>query len=65
MIKNFSIPIILFLIGLAFGILGVLFKILHWGWGNFHGGTFLIIASVIQLIAIFIAISKLFHIYRN
>ena len=65
MIKKFSLPIIVFLVGMLFYIAAVLFKILHWGWGVFNGGTLLIIASIIQLIAIVMAIVTLFRIYRN
>lgn len=65
MLKKFVVPLVLFLIGIAFYILGALLKVLHWGLGNFNGATLLIIASIIQFIAIVLAIVTLVKIYRN
>lgn len=65
MFKKFIIPIVLFLVGISFYILGALFKILHWGYEFLNGATLLVIASVFQLLAIIIAISKLIKVYRN
>ena len=65
MLKKFTFSIIVFLIGIAFYILGALFKVLHWGFGAFNPVTLLIIASVVQLFAIILAIVKLIKIYRS
>jgi|TARA_R110002020_G_scaffold199778_3_gene401532 hypothetical protein len=65
MLKKFIVPIIVFLIGIGFYIAAALFKILHWGLGVFNAATFLIIASVIQLIAIILAIIQLLKVYRS
>ena len=64
-IKDFVIPIILFLIGLAFRIVGSLFKILHWEIGFLNGGLLLIVATGFQIIAIVIAILKLISFYTS
>ena len=65
MLKRFIIPIVLFLIGIGFYILGALFKILHWGFGFLNAPNFLIIASLFQLLAISLAILKLLKIYKR
>jgi hypothetical protein len=64
-IKDFIIHLILFLIGVGFYIASALFKILHWGFGFLNGSVLLITASIIQLIAIVIAIIKLISIYKK
>ena len=65
MLKKFIVPIIVFLIGIGFYIAAALFKMLHWGLGAFNASTLLIIASVLQLIAIVLAIIQLLKIYRS
>lgn len=63
--KNFIIPIIIFLIGIGFYILGVLFKILHWQISFLNGAIFIVIASFLQLFAIVISIIKLASAYKS
>ncbi len=65
MFKKFIVPIILFLIGIAFYILGAIFKMLHWGYEFLNAPTLLVIAFVFQLLAIIVAISRLIQEYRH
>ena len=62
--KKFIFPIIIFLIGIGFYIGGALFKILHWQIGFLNGSVLIIIASLLQLLAIILVIIKLIS-YRN
>ncbi|WP_338376657.1 hypothetical protein [uncultured Flavobacterium sp.] len=53
MIKQYKIPLVLFLLGMAGTILGALFKIMHWALAP----ELLIIGMTLQVIAIFILIA--------
>lgn len=52
MINKFKIPLVLFLLGMVFTIIGALFKIMHWP----NASLLLIIGSVTEAIAIIILI---------
>jgi len=58
-IKDLWVPFILFLIGVSFYLVGILFKTTHWEMGIINGDVLFIIASVFQFIAIIMAIIKL------
>lgn len=64
-IKNFIVPLLIFLIGAGFYIIGVLLKILHWQFGFVDGSLVLIIASFVQILAIIVAIYKLILLYKK
>ena len=64
-VKQFTIPIAVFLIGLAIVIIGALIKILHWQIGPITGNHILTIGSFIELFGVFIALVKLIVIYRK
>jgi len=53
MIKQYKIPLVMFLLGMAVTILGALFKIMHWS----LAGELLIIGMTLEVIAIFILIT--------
>ncbi|MEM7087837.1 MAG: hypothetical protein AAF489_16770 [Bacteroidota bacterium] len=62
-LKPFIIPIIIFLVGTSFSILGGLFKILHWSLGPINGGLLLAIGALLELTAIAVIIAVLLRIY--
>lgn len=64
-VKQFIVPIIIFLIGFIFIILGALFKIIHYQIGAITGNYLLSIGSVLKVIALIIAIIKLLSIYNS
>lgn len=49
-------PLVVFLSGMIFTILGALLKILHWTIGPVNGGLLLAIGSVVKIVAIVFAI---------
>ena len=49
-------PMVVFLVGMIFTILGALLKILHWTIGPVNGGLLLAIGAVVKIIAIVFAI---------
>lgn len=53
MIKQYKIPLVMFLLGMAVTILGALFKIMHWSLAV----ELLIIGMTLEVIAIFILIT--------
>lgn len=55
MIKQYKIPLIMFLLGMVITIIGALFKIMHW---PFASGL-LIIGMTLEVIAIFFLIATL------
>jgi hypothetical protein len=52
MIKQYKIPLIIFLLGMATTILGALFKIIHWQFAN----ALLIIGMTLEVIGIILLI---------
>jgi hypothetical protein len=55
MIKQYKIPLILFLLGMAITIMGALFKIMHW---SFASGL-LIVGMILEVVAISFLIATL------
>lgn len=51
-LRNFVLPIIIFLLGMTFNIVGALFKILHWEYGPFNGSSLLTIGSIIEVVSV-------------
>lgn len=62
-LKPFIIPIIIFLVGTSFSIMGGLFRILHWELGTINGGFLLAIGSIVEVIGIVIIIALLLSHY--
>jgi hypothetical protein len=62
-LRQFIIPIIIFLAGTSFGIIGGLFKILHWGLGYFNGSVLIATGSFLEVIGIAIIIVILLRHY--
>ena len=60
-LKQFIIPLILLLAGIALTILGALFKIQHWP----KGELLFTIGAFLEFTALFLAIIKLIKIARN
>lgn len=52
MIKEYKIPLVTFLLGMAFTILGALFKIMHWQFAD----ALLILGMTLEVIGIFLLI---------
>lgn len=63
--KQFVIPIILLLIGLAVISIGVLLKIMHLEWGFITGNLLLAIGTIIKVLALILVIIRLVFVYRN
>ncbi len=63
--KQFVIPIILLLIGLAVISIGALFKILHWEWDFITGDFLLVVGTLIKVLALTLVIIRLIFVYRN
>lgn len=64
-LKQFILPGIVFLIGAAFSIVGVLFKLLHWGLGPINPPLLITISAVLKLVAIVMAIVILLRIRKT
>ncbi|MBL4662332.1 MAG: hypothetical protein JKY22_01935 [Flavobacteriaceae bacterium] len=62
-LKLFIFPIIIFLVGASFSIIGVLFKILHWGFGVISASLFLAIGSLLEVLGIVAIIVVLLRFY--
>jgi hypothetical protein len=60
--KKLILPIIIFLIGLSFALVGALLKILHFEFGFVTGNILLTVGAIIKVIAIVTAIVKLLSI---
>ena len=59
--KTFLIPLILLVAGAAIVILGALFKIMHWQFGN----GVLIFGMVLEVVALVLLILKLLKVYNT
>lgn len=64
-LKPFIFPIICFLLGMSFTIIGALFKIIHFEIGFLSGNILLSISTLFKLVAIVWAIVKLVEAYRE
>ena len=60
-VKQFVIPLIFFLLGIALTIIGALFKIQHWPYGS----QVLTAGSIFELLGIIITIIILFKFYSK
>ena len=49
--KQFALPLLIFLAGMIFTILGGLLKILHWEFGEINGAWLLTIGAIIKVVA--------------
>ena len=63
--KQFVIPIILLLIGLAVISIGALLKIMHFEWGFLTGNFLLAVGTIIKVLALILVIIRLVFVYRN
>ena len=59
--KTFLIPLILLVAGAAIVILGALFKIMHWQFGN----GVLIFGMMLEVVALLLLILKLIKVYNT
>ncbi len=64
-LKQFILPLIIFLVGLAVTYIGALLKIIHFEIGILTGNLFITLATFIKVLAIIIAIIKLIIIYKG
>lgn len=64
-LKEFIIPIIVFLVGLILTYLGALLKIIHFEIGFLTSNILLAIATFIKVIAVILVMIKLIIIYKN
>jgi len=65
-LKSFIIPIIIFLVGTCFSIMGGLFRILQWELGPISSGFLLAIGSLVEVIGIVVIIGVLLrHYFRR
>ena len=62
-LRQFIIPIIFFLVGTTFSIIGGLFSILHWEIGPINAGLLLAIGSIVEVIGIAVIIGVLLRHY--
>lgn len=62
-LRQFIIPIVIFLIGTSFSIIGGLFKILHWQFGPISGAFLLAIGSLVEVTGIAVIIAILLRHY--
>ncbi len=63
--KQFVIPIIMLLIGLAVISVGALFKVLQWEWDFITGDFLLVVGTLIKVLALILVIIRLVFVYRN
>lgn len=63
--KQFVIPIILLLIGLAVISIGALLKIIDAEWGFLTGDFLLAAGTIIKVLALILVIIRLAFVYRN
>ncbi len=64
-LKKFSLPIILFLLGMVLITMGAAFKILHWDLGFIDANIFIAVGSLLDIVASIIAIVKLVLMYKK
>ncbi|WP_282136620.1 hypothetical protein [Seonamhaeicola maritimus] len=64
-LKEFIIPIIVFLVGLILTYLGALLKIIHFEIGFLTSNILLAIATFIKVVAVILVMIKLIIIYKN
>jgi uncharacterized membrane protein len=62
-LRTFILPIVVFLLGIIFNIIGALFKILHWEYGPFTGGSLLSIGAGIEVLSVVLIIYILLRYY--
>ncbi|RFN60204.1 hypothetical protein [Marixanthomonas ophiurae] len=64
-LKKFTLPIILFVIGMVLITLGAIVTMLHWDLGFIDATIFIAVGSVIEVAASIIAIVKLVLMYKK